>query len=134
MSQKLPYPKRPIRTVWLMFLGFSALFAISLLFQPDIPPQAWPLALAYFALLPACAVGIARLGRRVFLTVAALSAGLVVFGMVGVALMLHNGSSLSKGYIWLRISLYLFYTLGVFALVLGMRGWVLYWRETHEAR
>jgi len=133
MSQKPPYPKHPIRLVWLTFLGLAAFFATSLMFQSDVPPQAWPLAFGYFALLPACVVGIVRLGRRVFLFLAALASIPVLLAVVGVALMLRSGSSLDTGGVWLRISLYLFYALGVCALVLSARGWFLYWRQTREA-
>jgi hypothetical protein len=133
MTQKQSYPKRPVRAVWLTFLGLSVFFAISLPFQDDVPPQAWPLAFGYCALLPACAVGLARLGRRAFLLLAALASVPMVLGVVGVALMLRSGSSLDSGDIWLRVSLYLFYALGVAALVLSTRGWILYWRQTHEA-
>lgn len=133
MTEMPTYPKRPVRVVWLAFLGLSAVSAIFLPFQDDFPPQAWPLAFGYCALLPACAVGIARLGRRVFLLLAALASVPVALGIVGVALMLRSGSSLDAGDIWLRISLYLFYALGVATLVLSARGWILYRRKAHEA-
>jgi hypothetical protein len=102
-------------------------------FQDDVPPQAWPLAFGYCALLPACAVGIARLGRQAFLLLAALASVLMLLGAVGVAFRMRSGSSLDSGDIWLRVSLYLFYALGVVALALSIRGWILYWRQTHEA-
>ena len=133
MTQKPLYPKRPVQAVWLTFLGLSAFFAVSLPFQDDVPPQAWPLAFGYCALLPACAVGIARVGRRAFLLLAALASVPMLLGVVGVAFMLRSGSSLDSGDIWLRVSLYLFYALGVAALVLSTKGWILYWRQTHEA-
>ncbi len=133
MTQKPSFPKRPIRAAWLAFLGLSAFFAISLPFQDDSPPQAWPLAFGYCALLPACAIGIARVGRRAFLILAGLAAIPIVLGVVGVALMLRSGSSLDSGDVWLRVSLYLFYALGLAALFLSTRGWILYWRQTHEA-
>jgi hypothetical protein len=119
--------------VWLTFLGLSAFFAISLPFQDDFPPQAWPRAFGYCALLPACAVGLARLGQRTFLLLAALASVPILLGVVGVALMLRSGSSLDSGDIWLRVSLYLFYALGAATLFLSTRGWILYWRQTHEA-
>jgi hypothetical protein len=133
MTQKQSYPKRPVRAVWLTFLGLSVFFTISLPFQDDVPPQAWPLAFGYCALLPACAVGIARLGRQAFLLLAALASVPMLLGVVGVAFSMRSGSSLDSGDIWLRVSLYLFYALGVAALALSIRGWILYWRQTHEA-
>jgi hypothetical protein len=127
-----------------MFLTLSALFAVSLVVQPDIPPQAWPLVLAACAFLPALAVGIARLGRGVFFLVAALLFGAaLVLCAVGTAITWLEGFSegvaipkvLGIGaFSWLRISLYLFYALGVVAAVLSAEGWVLYWRQAHEAR
>lgn len=57
----------------------------------------------------------------------------MVLGVVGVAFMLRSGSSLDSGDIWLRTSLYPFYALGVAAIVLSTRGWILYWKQTHEA-
>ena len=133
MTEKPSYPKRPGRIVWLTFLGLSAFFAISLPFQDDFPPQAWPLAFGYCALLPACVVGIARLGRRVFLLLAALASVPIVLGIIGVALTFRGGASLDSGDIWLRISLYIFYILGLAALILSTRGWILYWRQAHAA-
>src|SRR5258708_4135446 len=134
MSDRPSYPKRPVRVVWLTLLGLSAFFAISLPFQDDFPPQAWPMAFGYCALLPACAVGIARLGRRTLFLLAALASIPIVLGVGGVALLMRgSGASLDSGASWLRVSLYLFYALGVAALLLSTRGWILYWRQTHEA-
>ncbi|HMJ66097.1 MAG TPA: hypothetical protein VK615_12200 [Candidatus Binatia bacterium] len=133
MQQKPPYPKRPVRVVWLTFLGFAALIAISLPFQDDLPPQKWPLAFGYCALLPACAVGIARLGRPVFLFLAGLLVVPTIFGAVGVTLMMRDFSD-NEWTVWLRISLYLFSALGVCALGLAARGWLLYWRHAGDER
>ena len=133
MTEQPSFPKRPVRVVWLMFLGLSAFFAISLPFQEDVPLQTWPLAFGYCALLPACAVGVARLGRRAFLVLAALASVPIVPGIVGVAIMLRSGSSMDSGASWLRNSLCLFYALGVAVLVLSVRGWVLYWRQKDGA-
>jgi hypothetical protein len=125
------FPKRPFRVVWLAFLGLSACFAISLPFQEEVPPQKWPFAFGYFALLPACAVGIARLGRRALLLLIALALVPGILGVVGFALVLRS-SSFDSGGIWLRVSLYLFYAVGVAAVFLSARGWLLYWRESHK--
>ena len=132
MIQQSSYPKRPVRAVGIMFLILSVYVAISFSFLDDFPPQAWPLAFGYCALLSAWAVGIARLGRRAILLLTALASVPIVLGFVGVELMLRMGSSLDSGDIWLRISLYLFYALGVAALVLSTIGWILYWRQRRE--
>ena len=64
----------------------------------------------------------------------ALASVPIMLGVVGFALMMRgNGTSLESGASWLRVSLYLFYALGVVGLVLSTRGWILYWRQTHEA-
>jgi hypothetical protein len=132
MSDKESYPKHPIRFVWLTFLVLSAFFAVCLLFQADLPPQAWPLAFAYFALVPACAAGIARLGRRIILLFFALGWIPVLPGIVGVALMFRSGSKFETGAVWLQISLYGFYAVGLFAILLSLRGWYLYWKQTKK--
>jgi hypothetical protein len=129
MSQNPTDLKRPVRVVWFIFLGLSAFFTISLPFQDDVQPDAWPLALGYCAFLPACAVGIARLGRRVFLLLVAVSAVPLVLGIIGVTFMLRSGSSFGEDDVWFRLSLYLFYALGMSALILAARGWMLYWKQ-----
>jgi hypothetical protein len=116
-----------------MFLGLSVLFAISLPFQDDVPLRAWPFAFGYCALLPACVIGIARLGRSAFLILGALASVPLVLGAIGVALMFQTGSRLEGGMVWLQASLYLFYAVGAVAFWFTVKGWILYWRQTHEA-
>jgi len=129
MTQKPSYPKRPFRFVWLTFLVFSGLFAVTLPFQDDLPPQKWPLAFGYFLLLPVCSAGLARLGKRVWLLLAAFASVPIILGVIGFVLIFRN-SNLGNADTWLRSSIYLFYALGVIAIALSARGWLLYWRDT----
>jgi hypothetical protein len=132
MSEKPTYLKRPGRVVWLTFLCLSAIFTISLPFMDGLSPKTWPFAFAYCALLPAFAVGAARLGRRVALVLVALTMICILPSVIGVALAMRQGADIEGGTTWLHITIYLLYVLGVVALVLAGRGWLLYWRESHE--
>ena len=128
MTQKVSYPERPFRFVWLTFLGFSALFAVCLPFQDDFPPQKWPLAFGYCLLLPACAAGLARLGKRVWLLLAAFASLPIILGVISLALILGK-LSLGDADLWLRSSRYLFSALGLLAITMSVRGWLLYWSD-----
>lgn len=118
--------------MWFMFLCLSAIFAISLPFQDGLAPKAWPFAFAYCALLPAFAVGVARLGRRVALVLISLSMICTLPGAIGFVLMLRSGGDINEGDTWFHISFYLFYALSIVALVLAGKGWLLYWRQARE--
>lgn len=126
MTQTPIYPKRPVRAAGLIFLGLSALFAISLAFQDGMPPQTWPWGFGYCALLPACVIGLLRLGPRVFVILHGLALLPIALGFTGVALPLRDGSSLDSGLVWFRVSLALFYALGVATGILSTIGWILY--------
>jgi hypothetical protein len=98
-------------------------------FQDDFPPEAWPLALGYCALLPASAVGIVRVGQRAIFAIAALTPVPMVLGIVGLTIISSGGPSWASGETCLRLSLYSFYPLLLAALLLSIRGWILYWRH-----
>jgi hypothetical protein len=130
-----PLLKRPARFIWLTFLALSALFAISLPFQDDpLSPRVWPLALAYCALLPAFSAGIAlaQLGRKMHILLAALALLAYSPGIFGFVLVLEGASRLADAFLWFRISFFLLCALGLTALVLSVRGWLLYWKQRHE--
>lgn len=130
MSQQPPFPKHPVRFVWLMFLGLSFSFAVCLLFPNDLPAQRWPLAFGYLALVPTTAVGLARLGARTILILVALASIPISLGIVAIALMFRSGAISDTADVWFHVSLYLFYALGVAALFLSAKGWFLYWKQT----
>ncbi len=123
------YPKRPIRAVGIMFLGVWTFFLITLPFHEAAPPQSWPWFFTYFALLPATLVGIMRVGPRAFFLLAAFGVVAMAIGGAGFLFTMRSSSLLHSVDIWLRVSLYLYYALGMAAIALAAKGWVLYWKH-----
>ncbi|HEX3628033.1 MAG TPA: hypothetical protein VH280_21695 [Verrucomicrobiae bacterium] len=129
MQKNPPYPRRPVRAALLTFLLCSVWVTIFLPFlTKQLPPRSWPPLYAYCAVLAIGAIGFVRLGPTALLqvVVSALVAGMP--GAVGVKLALAAPSS-DAGRVWLHISLYLFYAVGLLAIFFIVRGWSLYFKR-----
>ncbi len=122
------HPKRPLRYTLIAFVILSAVVGGIMPFD-DRLRLVWPFAFGYCAFLPFAAVGLARLGSHGLLLLGIPAAVAFVPGVVGFALILHSNMS---GGVWLRVSLYLFYTLAAWGLYLVVKGWRLYFTEPNE--
>ena len=132
MQKKLQYPQHPIRATVIAFVCLAVYVSVFMPFQEELR-RGWLLAFGYCAFLAVVSVGLVRLGRRALLLLGIPAAVALVPGVVGVALALRPGASVESGSVWLGVSLYLLYALGVWGLCLVVKGWSLYFGEPHEA-
>lgn len=127
MSQDTKYPKRPVRAAFIGFVILSVFVGAFIPFDERIR-SVWPFAFGYCAVLAVASIGLVRLGRRALLLLGVPAAVAIVPGVIGVALML---CSLDSGGAWLQVSLYLFYALAAWGFCLVIRGWSLYFKQSH---
>ena len=130
MQQKPKYPKRPVRAALIAFIILSAFVSAFIPFDARIR-NVWPFAFGYCALLAVAAIGLVRLGRRALLLFGVPTAVALAPGVIGFALMLRPGGSLDSGGVWLQVSSYLFYALAGWGICLVIRGWSLYFTQSH---
>ncbi|HXC36949.1 MAG TPA: hypothetical protein VNV43_13815 [Candidatus Acidoferrales bacterium] len=132
MQKVQSYPRRPVRAVWLTFLGCSVWVTIFLPFMTkELPPKNWPPLYAYCALLAVVAIGFVRLGPTALLQLVVSALVALMPGAIGVKLAL-SPNSVNAGMVWLHISLYLFYMVGLLALFFVVKGWSLYFKKRDE--
>jgi hypothetical protein len=139
MQKKLQCPRRPVRAAWLTFLGLSAYVTVFLPFTMDeLPPKSWPLLYGYCALLAIAVIGLLRLSRLTRALLFASAAVASIPAAIGVAMVylphraVDGGTPWLGAMPWLRVSLYLFYAVGVWALCLIGKGWLLHFREPRD--
>jgi hypothetical protein len=83
----------------------------------------------YCALLAVAAIGLAHLSRSALLPLVAAVFIMLIPGAVGVWLTMNSHGSIDSGMIWLRVSLYLSYAVGVWVIFFVIRGWSLYFKK-----
>jgi len=132
MHRKAKYPKRPVRAALIAFIILSAFVGVFIPFDERIR-SVWPFAFGYCAFLAVASIGLVRIGRRVLLLLGVPAAVAMAPGVVGISLALRSGDSLQSSGVWLQVSLYLFYALAVWGICLVIRGWSLYFAQSHEA-
>src|SRR5688572_3115859 len=96
MYQKAEYPKRPIRAAAIAFVILSSCFGAAMPWDDDIR-SLWPYAFGYSAVLAVASIGLARLGRRVFLLLGVPALVALAPGVVGLVMALRPGASLESG-------------------------------------
>lgn len=128
MRHNAKYPKRPVRAALIAFVILSVFVGAFIPFDEHIR-SVWPFAFGYCAVLAVASIGLVRLGRRALLLLGVPAAVAIIPGVVGIALMLR---SLDSGGAWLQVSLYLFYALAAWGICLVIRGWSLYFRQSHD--
>jgi hypothetical protein len=97
----------------------------------ELPPKNWPPLYAYCALLAVVAIGFVRLGPTALLQLVVSALVALMPGAIGVKLAL-SPNSVNAGMVWLHISLYLFYMVGLLALFFVVKGWSLYFKKRDE--
>jgi hypothetical protein len=132
MQQRAKYPKRPVRAAVIAFVILSVLVGVFGPFDERIR-SARPFAFGYCVFLAVGSIGLVRLGRRALLRLGVPAAVALAPGVVGFALALRPGASIESGSIWLQVSLYLLYALAAWGICLVIRGWSLYFTQSHEA-
>ncbi|NOS70307.1 MAG: hypothetical protein HOP33_10295 [Verrucomicrobia bacterium] len=120
-----------MRAALIAFVILSAFVGAFIPFDERIR-AVWPFAFGYCALLAVATIGLVRLGRRAWLLLGVPAVIALAPGVVGIALALRPGGSLDSGGVWLQVSLYLFYALAAWGICLVIRGWSLYFTQSHE--
>lgn len=135
MTRKAAYPKRPVRVAMLMSIALSLFVGACLLFMEPEARVPWPGAIAYCAFLSFCSIGLARFGRKGLLLIGLPFAVAFLPAIVGVVLLFRSQSGLDGvGWSWLRLSLFLIYASGAWAVFWVLRGWLLCFRKPSEPR
>jgi hypothetical protein len=129
MHQQPFYPKRPVRTTFVVFLALAAFISLFIPFEERLRGK-WPFAYAYCALLAVSTVGLARLGRRAMSFLIASAAIASLPAVIGIAIFLVRGPSIEFTTSWIQVSLYLFYLLGALGLLMVVKGWLLYFQAS----
>jgi len=127
MQRRHRYPKRPMRIAFVVLVVLSVIFGAFLPLDERLR-DAWPTAFGYCVFLAVASIGLLRLGRGALWILGLPAVVALAPGIVGVALLL--GSVDSSG-VWLQMSLYLLHALAVWGLCLVIRGWTLYFTQSH---
>jgi hypothetical protein len=128
-----PWPKcRPAQAAGLVVLFGLVLAGASVGSSAYIQeglPSTWLRTTALCILIPACTVGIARLGLN-GLRLLLLSIWIPLTpGLVGLVLILTSATDIEVAFLWLDTSLYLIYAFAAGATLLAAKGWRKYFKD-----
>lgn len=132
MIPKRHFPKRPAQAAAISFVVLSAFVGVLMPFQEQSVRERWPWAIVYCAFLALASIGLIRFGRRAFLLIGIPFVVAIAPGTVGFVLMVRSSGADDGAGTWLQLSLYLLCALGVWASFWGLRGWLLYYRQSYD--
>jgi hypothetical protein len=126
------WPKSPAKAAGCVLLVGLVLAAVSVgssaYIQGGLPPS-WPRSTGFRMLIPACVVGIARLGWKRFLLFLIPSWAALIPGLIGFILIRASAVDIDTAFLWLRASLYLIYAVGAWGILLAIKGWREYFKS-----